>query len=242
MNLWSMRRMFAMTACLFLAASLWDATALDLPLARLAGGPAGFAWRSDALFVLWLHEVPRWLSSAALLALACGVKWPWGPLRRLAAADRLQLVVAILAAMAAVTVLKRMSASSCPWDLAEFGGVARYVSHWNWVARDEGGGHCFPGGHASAAFAYVAAWFVLRRTAPSVARWWLVGALAAGVVLGVAQQARGAHYMSHTFWSAWFCFVTGLVVEWGFAAVRRRSGESLHRGLGVSADTKLNET
>ncbi|MDR6215374.1 phosphatase PAP2 family protein [Paracidovorax wautersii] len=233
----SLWRLCAVTVCLFLAAALWDATALDLPLARLSGDGAGFAWRSHPAVVRWLHEVPRHLSTLGVLALIAGVWWPWGFLRSMARADRLQLVGSILAAMGAVIVAKRLSATSCPWDLAEFGGMARYVSHWSWGTYDGGPGHCFPGGHASAAFAYLAGWCVVRRTQPGLSGRWLAGALAAGLVLGVAQQVRGAHYMSHTFWSAWICWTTGLAVEAAVTAWRRgRAG-----GGALLRDTKLNE-
>ena len=180
----------------------------------------------------------RALSMVLLVLLGIGAVWPWGFLRRLARRERVQLVLSILAAIAASTLVKRISSTSCPWDLAEFGGVARYVSHWSWGLRDGGGGHCFPAGHASAAFGFVAGWFVLRRAAPGVATGWLLAALAGGLVLGLAQQLRGAHYLSHTLWTAWICWTVGLVVESGVsgAAVRR------HRQRVGLAKTKLNET
>ncbi len=180
---------------------LWDASGLDLPLARLFGSAQGFAWRSHPSYVLLLHEVPRALSMAALLALAWGAWRPWGFLR--------------------------------PWDLAEFGGVAHYVSHWIWGVRDGGPGHCFPAGHASAGFGYVAGWFVLRRAVPRLATGWLLASLVLGCALGLSQQVRGAHYMSHTLWTAWFCWALGLLVD---EAVQRWRSRTRAR------DTNLNET
>jgi len=224
MPLWTERRLCALTLLFFLLAVLWDATGLDLPLARLYGSAQGFAWRGQPGFAFWLHEVPRVASSVLLAALAVGAARPWGFLRGMAAADRWRLVLSIVTAMLAVTLFKRASATSCPWDLAEFGGTARHVSHWVWGLRDGGPGHCFPAGHASAAFGYLAGWFVLRRTAPRVAGPWLAAALVLGGVLGWAQQMRGAHYLSHTLWSAWVCWTVGLALE----GVRR-----------VAFDTKL---
>ena len=210
---WTLRRLWALTLLFFVLLVLWDATGFDLPLARWSGSPQGFALRQQPLFVLLSHELPRMAGAALLLALLVGVFKPWGFLCRLAPGERWQLWLSIAGGALAITVLKRLNHTSCPWDLAEFGGVARHVSHWLWGVRDEGGGHCFPAGHASTAFAYLAGWFVLRRSAPRVAGRWLLAALLAGMVLGLAQQMRGAHYMSHTLWTAWICWAWGLALE-----------------------------
>ncbi|AVP57631.1 phosphatase PAP2 family protein [Pulveribacter suum] len=227
----SLRRLCVCTLVALLLVVAWDASGLDVPLARWAGTAGGFAWRSQPLFVLALHEVPRAISSVLLLALFVGAVRPWGMLRRWPAQERWQLALSIALAMAAVTLLKRASSTSCPWDLAEFGGAVPYVSHWSWGVRDGGGGHCFPAGHASAAFAFVAGWFAVRRRAPQCSGPWLAAALLAGLVLGLAQQLRGAHYMSHTLWTAWICWSVGLATE------------GLMQGLGLrrQAPGQLNE-
>ena len=205
--------MSALTLLFFVLLVLWDATGFDLPLARWSGSPQGFALRQQPLFVLLSHELPRMAGAALLLALLVGVFKPWGFLCRLAPGERWQLWLSIAGGALAITVLKRLNHTSCPWDLAEFGGVARHVSHWLWGVRDGGAGHCFPAGHASTAFAYLAGWFVLRHGAPRVAGRWLLAALLAGMVLGLAQQMRGAHYMSHTLWTGWICWAWGLALE-----------------------------
>lgn len=233
----ALRRCWALTLALLACLLLWDAGGLDLPLARWAGSAQGFAWRGSPVLVLWLHEVPRALSMVLVVLLGAGVVWPWGFLRPLAQRERVQLVLSVLAAIAVSTAVKRLSSTSCPWDLAEFGGMARYVSHWRWGVQDGGPGHCFPAGHASAAFGFVAGWFVLRRAAPPLATGWLLAALAGGLVLGLAQQLRGAHYLSHTLWTAWICWTVGLGVESALSVTaalrhRRRAGRA----------SKLNET
>lgn len=231
MPFWTFRRLWALTLLLFVLLALWDATGLDLPLARWFGSPQGFVWRHHRHFVQLLHELPRMVGAGLLLALLAGVLRPWGGLRHLTPAQRWQLVWSVAGGMLAITVLKRINHTSCPWDLAEFGGVAQYVSHWLWGVRDEGGGHCFPAGHASTAFAYLAGWFVLRRSAPRFAGRWLWWALLAGMVLGLAQQMRGAHFMSHTLWTAWICWVWGLALDTALQARRR----------GMAAVTNLNQ-
>ena len=220
---------------------LWDASGLDLPVARLAGTPDGFAWRDRRLFILLMHEVPRLLSWAMLAGLFVAVRWPVGFLRRLDMAARLQLAVSVLAAVLAVSLLKNTSRSSCPWDIAEFGGTVQYVSHWAWGASDGGPGRCFPAGHASAAFAYLAGWFVLRRRLPQAARWWLGASIVFGLLLGVAQQWRGAHFMSHTLWTAWVCWSVGLLIDGVAQVVRGRARRSKTR-LSTRGGAKLNQS
>ena len=224
------RRWWLLSFLLLLCLLAWDAVGLDLPLARWFGAASGFAWRDRALFMLLTHELPRHLALALVLALAWGAWRPWGFLRRLAPWERLQLLASVLLALATVALLKRVSATSCPWDLAEFGGIARYVSHWAWALQDGGSGHCFPAGHASAALAFLAPWPLLRRVAPALAVSWLVWALACGMALGGFQQMRGAHYLSHTLWSAWICWTLGLALDGALHALRAQ-----HRAIGPQA-------
>lgn len=121
------------------------------------------------------------------------------------------MAVGALLAAFSVSVLKWGSHTSCPWDLAEFGGYVRHASHWS-LQPDGGSGHCFPAGHAASGFSFVSGYFGLRHAHPAGARRWLAGSMAAGLVLGVAQQWRGAHFMSHTLWTAVACCgVAGLV-------------------------------
>lgn len=207
---------------------LWDGTRLDLALAHWFGSAQGFPLRSDWLFSRLLHDdlrIGAWLLATALIV---GVWLPWGPLRRIDLGRRSAMAVALLLSLGIVVGIKGLSRTSCPWDLAEFGGVARYVSHWQWGLSDGGSGHCFPGGHASAGFAFISVYFALRDAAPRLARLCLAAALASGLALGWVQQARGAHFMSHTFWTAWLCFTTA----WAVDAVRQRLCDRRDSGAG----------
>jgi len=217
-------RLLALTAVLAAALLGWEATGGDMAVAAWAGGPAGFALREHWLFSSVLHGGARWLAWALALGLCLAVWWPVGPLRALPVSRRLQLAGGVLVATLLVSVLKSFSPASCPWDLAAFGGVARPVSHWAWwTAPAGGGGRCFPAGHASAGFAFLSGYFVFRETAPGLARRWLLGALGAGLLLGLAQQWRGAHFMSHTLWTAWFCWCTAWVLDWLHGATAGRA-------------------
>ena len=159
-----------------------------------------------------LHAVG--LAWALALALCLGVWWPLGPLRRLGLAQRLQLAGGVLLSVAVVSLLKSFNPAACPWSLAAYGGATEPVSHWLWWATPVGGrGGCFPAGHASAGFGFIGGYFVFRPVAPALARRWLLAAVAAGLLLGISQQWRGAHFMSHTLWSGWLCWCVAWALD-----------------------------
>lgn len=195
-------------------------------MARLFATPAGFALRDNWFLVQVMHEGAKTLSWVLVILLALGIAWPVGFLRRLSRGERAQLALGVVASVLVISVVKHGSRTSCPWDLDAFGGVAHYVSHWSWGQLDGGPGRCFPAGHASAAFAFLGGYFLLARRVPGLARWWLAGAVLGGLLLGLVQQARGAHYMSHTLWTAWMCWTTGLAIDWACQRWRSRSANS----------------
>ncbi len=194
---------------------LWDASGLDLAVMRLLGNAQGFAWRHDFVLEHLLHDRARQLGILLYVLLLVLSLWPLGIWRQLTGRQRLGMATGVTLALIAVNTLKRTSLTSCPWDLADFGGVAQYVSHWNWGTGDGGGGHCFPGGHASAALAFLPLalpwWLSDHAKDRQRGRWLFIGILTAGALLGGVQTVRGAHYPSHTLWTALICWVVGLV-------------------------------
>lgn len=201
---------------LWALALTWDLTAWDFPAMQALGTETGFPLRHNFWLEVVLHDGARQATRLLILGVlalslrplaqrvAPGLALPWWAL------------VGLLVCLFTVGLIKRYSATSCPWELATFDGVATYVSHWNWGLRDGGAGRCFPGGHASAAFAFwpvALAW--MHSTAPRTQRlgrwlWWIV--LVLGVLLGVVQTLRGAHYPSHTLWTAALCWTLTVMV------------------------------
>jgi membrane-associated PAP2 superfamily phosphatase len=204
--------MYVWTFAALVFALSWDASGLDLAAAALFGGAAGFPWREHWFLTHVMHEGGRVTAWFVALLLCAGVWLPFGVLRRITLTRRFQLALSTLLAAGAVAALKTASATSCPWDLQAFGGVAHHVSHWaGWRVPDGGSGRCFPAGHASSGFAFVGGWFAFHRSAPRVAGLWLAASLSLGLLFGLGQQARGAHFMSHTLWTGLVCWA----VAWG---------------------------
>jgi membrane-associated PAP2 superfamily phosphatase len=212
------------TAAVFLALLGWDASRLDLRLAALWADGRGFSWRDHWLLATALHEVPKACVWALIILLCIWVAHPPRAIAFLPRPRRLQFALVPLLAWGAIALLRTVSQTSCPWDLRAFGGEAQYVSHWlGWIAKDGGHGHCFPALHATTGFAFVVGYFALRGTRPAAARWWLVVPLVAGILLGVSQQVRGAHFMSHTLWSGWICWMVAWATDPLFRAAEARA-------------------
>jgi membrane-associated PAP2 superfamily phosphatase len=213
------RRLLLVTVDLALLFLAWEAAGGDRWMADLAGNASGFALREHWLLAGVMHGVGRVVAWVLAAALCLGIWLPLGPLRLLTRAQRAQLAGGVLLCVAAVALLKAASPAACPWSLTAYGGVVEPVSHWRWWRGSLGGhGGCFPAGHASAGFAFIGGYFVFRDVAPALARRWLLAALAAGLVLGLSQQWRGAHFTSHTLWSGWLCWC----LSWALDGLRQR--------------------
>ena len=191
---------------------VWDASGADLSVMRWLGDAQGFALRDH----WWLSTVGHDGAKRLAVLVFLGIVWmafrPMGIWRQMPRTQRLEIVVGITLSLLLVTAIKRVSMTSCPWELQAFGGIANHVSHWAWGVTDGGSGHCFPGGHASSALAFLALslpWLAStehhqRRTGQKL----MVAILVLGLVLGAIQTLRGAHYPSHTAWTALICAAT----------------------------------
>lgn len=131
----------------------------------------------------------------------------WKALRR----PLLYLLLAVGLSTGLVALLKSMTQMDCPWDLQRYGGLHPFIGLFE--ARPEllGRAACFPAGHASAGYSWVALYFFALQVRP---RWrWvaLATAVATGLAFGFSQQLRGAHFLSHDVWS--------LAVSWTVAVL-----------------------
>lgn len=123
--------------------------------------------------------------------------------------------------------MKSWTHVDCPWDLLAYGGGRDFHALLAAVPADAPVGRCFPAGHASAGYAWVALYFFFLPTRPQW-RWRGLGTgVGAGLVFGISQQLRGAHFMSHDVWTLMICWLTALllhraIVGHGYAHSRER--------------------
>ena len=133
------------------------------------------------------------------------------------------------------SMLKRASRSHCPWELERYGGFQPYYRLLEAMPRWVESGHCLPGGHASSALWLVGlAVFWLphdARKAAGVA----LAALGFGAAVGWMQQMRGAHFLTHTLWSAWIACAVLAALLAAHKAWRAREARAGKEAAGAAA-------
>jgi membrane-associated PAP2 superfamily phosphatase len=188
----------------------------------------GHAWtlKSHPLTEALIHEAGKHLTTALWLATAAA--WLTATIRpRLAAWRRplAYLTLTTLVATLLVSWIKSWSDVDCPWDLLRYGGVRPWVGMFEVRPPGSPRGVCFPAGHASAGYAWVATYFFALATRPRWRRLGLAAGIGLGALFGIGQQLRGAHFLSHDLWTLAICWLVALA---GYVlalepAIRRRA-------------------
>ena len=201
---------------ILLVAAWMAAQSLDQALASWLFRWQGEAWSLKHSVVLEtvLHRGGRLLSQLAWVGLLVATLTQW----RTRAADRwtrpaARLLIAVLASTACVAVLKATTHMDCPWDLVGFGGQRPFVPLLEHRPATLGMPACFPAAHAASGYAWVALYFFFLQAAPRWRHLGLTAGLLAGAVFGMAQQLRGAHFLSHDIASLAICWTVACIVD-----------------------------
>lgn len=216
-----------LAAALVLIIALARYTPLDHALTGLFYDPdtRQFPLRDHPFWAVIMHTGLKYLSVTAWFALL--VYWVilrGRPSRRpLRQAIGFTLLVAPLAALT-VSSLRALSAHSCPWELNLFGGTAEYFRFFDAVPLNPGSGRCAPSGHAASGFVWFAGYVALRGVDRTAARVTLAFSLLLGILTGLTQLARGAHFLSHVLLTAWVCFAVAWLcdIAYGMWIARRK--------------------
>jgi membrane-associated PAP2 superfamily phosphatase len=192
------------------------ASQFDLRLADAVYAWEGghWAWRDITLTNLVLHRIGRDLVAAAWLAavLAWVATWSrpqWRRLRRPLGV----LAASVLLSTLLVAWIKSWSNMDCPWDLARYGGSRAYLDLFAARPLDMPHASCFPAGHASGGYAWLALYFFMLSVRPAWRWHGLAIGATLGLVFGVSQQLRGAHFLSHDLWTAALCWSVAVAVH-----------------------------
>lgn len=204
-----MARRFLPLALFLLAAGWLVLLHGDLRIADRLYAWQGHAWALRRNFVTdsLIHVAGKRISALAWLGVAVAYAASWKVARlRAWRQPLLYLLVVVALGTGLVSALKHVTDIDCPWDIDRYGGLRPYINLLG--ARPPGlpRGLCFPAGHASAGYAWVALYFFFAAVRPA---WRLPGlavGLAVGAVFGFSQQLRGAHFMSHDLFTLAICW------------------------------------
>lgn len=196
-----------------LCALLLDEFSLDQRLADWFYALEGSHWalRRHWLFDTVIHAGGRYLVGIGLFAVIAGLVMTWlEPSMRRYRAGLFYLLATVVAALSVVSIAKSVTHISCPWNLARYGGDVPFEPLYHSLFG-AGTGRCFPAGHSSGGYAWVALYFFFLHSKPQWRRRGLVAGLAIGGLFGVAQQLRGAHFLSHDLWTLAICWFIALI-------------------------------
>ena len=169
-------------------------------------------WKDAWLTKQFIHLDGKRLSVAAGVSTAVisAVSWSssrWSRVRGSAT----YLLLSVSLATLIVSLLKRLTGMDCPWDLIPYGGPRPYIGLFSFRHGLAASG-CFPAGHASAGYAWVALYFAAASIKPGWRWCGLAIGLFFGAVFGISQQVRGAHFLSHDLWALAVCWYTALAL------------------------------
>ena len=173
---------------------------------RAQGGQ--WRWQDAWLTEHVLHRGGRWASVIAGVCVIVAAIVA-GRARRASRWPLATLAVSVAVSTAIVSRLKAWTNVDCPWDLQRYGGERPLLGLFE-AGQDAGASGCFPAGHASAGYAWVGLYFLARAMRPQW-RWrGLALGLGAGLLFGLCQQLRGAHFLSHDLWALAVCWAVAL--------------------------------
>ncbi len=121
------------------------------------------------------------------------------------------LLLSVSISLLFVSILKQSTHLSCPWDFAVFGGKERLTPIYQSIFGN-GSGQCFPSGHASAGYAWISLYFFFKEIRPQWRYQGLCFSLFLGLTFGIAQQLRGAHFLSHDITTLIICWYSALTL------------------------------
>jgi len=94
-----------------------------------------------------------------------------------------------------ISLIKKFSVHACPWDLSMYGGSLPLVKWWDKTLIL---GKCFPAGHAGLGLCImgISVFYFIQNNKKF--KFFYFSGIFLGLTLGIMQQIRGAHFLSHT--------------------------------------------
>ena len=120
----------------------------------------------------------------------------------------LMMTLSLIFVPAVVAGAKQFTNQYCPKQITRYGGVFEHRRLFDPLPQSGAGrmkkGKCFPAGHATSGFAFMALYFCFKSRRKRQAG--LAFGLCAGWIAGTYQMLRGEHFLSHT--------LVGMTASW----------------------------
>jgi len=189
-----------------------DPSPLDLAIAHMMYSPqTGFIGDHSFFLEDVLHDYAKQLIIVCgLLTIAALITCQFRPKLKHWRRPLSYLVLAVALSTSVITPLKALTNVPCPWSITEFGGSQTHTPLLSSRADNDKPGRCWPGGHASTGFSWLALFFVWRDRRPRAAKAALIGVLAVGTIFSVGRMLQGAHFLSHNIWTLLICWLISL--------------------------------
>lgn len=205
---------------------------VDLRLADILYSLEGQTWYfKDHWFTeAFLHKGGRQFSIilALLLLLTIGLSYKVSRLKPYRRGLYCVFITAICSALI-ISLFKSLTHIDCPWDLIRYGGFKPYIGFFGNYPTSLDYGQCFPAGHASAGYSWFGLYFFTKHYFYSYKNIGLAFPIILGLIFGVDQQLRGAHFLSHDLWTAFICWVIAVFLFWAFRFETTSKASTPHR-------------
>jgi membrane-associated PAP2 superfamily phosphatase len=192
-------------------------TDADLTLAQLFFNDAGSGSRwplGDAEPWRWLYDYgiyPAWILGGGGLAVWL-LSFFWKKMQPFRKEGLFFALMLLIGPGILVNCTKPFCGRPRPHLTERFGGKMDFLPVLATGENLKGDCNSFPSGHASTGFYLMAPAFVLYRRRPGWAAAFLLLGLAAGITIGIARMAAGAHFASDVIWAGGFVYFTGLIL------------------------------
>ena len=130
------------------------------------------------------------------------------------------VTLATVLPLVTISLLKSWTHVDCPWDLSRYGGDNPYIPifepHPGTFEVNRG----FPASHSASGFMWISLYFFFMAVNPKYRHKGLAFGLILGVLYGIGQQLRGAHFLSHDIWSLAICWFFSVLLYYLFLSKR----------------------
>jgi lipid A 4'-phosphatase len=176
------------------------------------------------LFAIFFYESIPILMRVSLVGSIAAICWFWfkKQSRYRNYATYLLLVLLIGPGLIANLILKDNWGRPRPEQTLELTGDKHYVPPLMFNGETSGKAKSFPSGHASAAFAMFAFWFMAAPGRRNKKIFW--GVMTYGALVGLSRMAQGGHYLSDVIWAGLIVYATAWVLaQWLIVPMYRDS-------------------